>query len=652
MNDLPTSTFALPFERPHSNTSEPSSILSMPTTITEVMQDDALQVCIDLAERSRRHSLGLMRKPVRSSPLARPSLCDDVVEVDEAAMAPFPSPTRTASSPNLRSLTTQSDSTLKKNLSRRASIFDLVRRPRKSSALPAPKKNERVVGIKSEPGYKAKPPARLDLGLAHSGMKLDLPLPPPLSPRRRSRARSRSEMTSANMPVIVKTPDLAAFPLPPPNYPVARTQASSNQRHSLSRSNSSSRTSLLSALGPDRVDNDTGDSWLTSLPFGDPDTPRFSRLGLSASTVVLPVPAKAAKRKSLRGEGGKRISLAPPTEDIKSQTPPPFSQQLHIITNGTMSIVSTAVPPRASSLQNSPSGTIASVSTPSLRSSRSPSLSSDGPSTPDAVWSRSVVGVETSGDDPTVVSRESLDLDLLSELVGREFAMRSPCPFILTQDAESDDGHGIRGMSSEKSKLVNENLATLTPAPAAHDRSTSGIVKDTASVNSNSRASTGNMWLSRPVSDTASLRHRRSSANSQQGTSFLWFGSGDSTFGAESQEEEQPKDVALTVRDHARRRSRSLSTLALDPGLDSPGKRDTSWVPRSKASKLLGMDEPFVPDAATPHYSKKSALQDADIPEGKTGSSSLRRLLRSIGLARKPQYPNSDFAAFTHQADI
>ncbi|KAJ6481264.1 hypothetical protein C8R47DRAFT_1218436 [Mycena vitilis] len=121
--------------------------------------------------------------------------------------------------------------------------------------------------------------------------------PPSPSPRRHARTRSRS-FIAAPIPASRGTS-------PPPNFPRALTATPSPSR---------CRTSVVPLIISNPAVtfdswNDSEDNCLTSTP--DSSTPRFSRLGMAASNVVLPVPARAYQRPSLRGEGGRGVALFP-----------------------------------------------------------------------------------------------------------------------------------------------------------------------------------------------------------------------------------------------------------------------------------------------------------------------------------------------------
>lgn len=168
-------------------------------------------------------------------------------------------------------------------------------------------------------------------------------------------------------------------------------------------------------------------------------TPRFSRLSLAAPNVVLPISARENRRQSVRGEGGKRVSL------------------VHVA-------------PRGSSLSHTYA--MYSASTPSLRTrSRSDSLSSEGPATPSAA--SSVFGADN---------------------------------VVLVADDEYEDGVDLALMSLRDFDAAS--LAASSENTHAHDHKPA--------------------LTSAPSAWNVSIgRHRR--AHATRGTSFLWFGSGDSS---------------------------------------------------------------------------------------------------------------------------
>ncbi|KAJ7812012.1 hypothetical protein B0H14DRAFT_2858352 [Mycena olivaceomarginata] len=288
---------------------------------------------------NRRHSLNLMRKPLRSSPLAGPALSSDGFHEVERPKTPR---VRVLSTPNLHS------------------------RTRWDPAPPVP-----ISPPVSKPSSIHRYP------------------PPPLSSHH-GRARSRSTSMS--------TTDSYTACSAPASFPRAYTAASSCQRTStlpVLKANAD----MPAVYGSGHYKNDSEDNWLTATPYGT--TPRFSRLGLTAPGVVLP--ARASRRKSLRGGGGQRVSVEP--------VMPPRQSSLKTNTRP-----EPVTPPRSSSLiQTSP----VPSSTPSLltrrRSSRS--FSSEGPSTPSATsisGTDSVVfaeGNECESDDIGTPH----DFDVLSE---------------------------------------------------------------------------------------------------------------------------------------------------------------------------------------------------------------------------------------------
>ncbi|KAJ6581984.1 hypothetical protein B0H19DRAFT_1331780 [Mycena capillaripes] len=191
--------------------------------------------------------------------------------------------------------------------------------------------------------------------------------PPPSSPRQHARARSRS----SNMALSISSTNPR-----PPSFPGAVTAPSSNRVTSAVPVPPSRAASVYSTAASDSGHNE--DNWLTSTPYSS--TPRFSRLGLAASNVVLPVSARESRRKSLRGEGGKRVSLVHPAPVMS---------------------------PRGSESQ-SQADTASSASTPSLLSRLS--LSSEAPTTSSTASSFGTDSVE------------------LTEIVG-DLALMSPDDF-------------------------------------------------------------------------------------------------------------------------------------------------------------------------------------------------------------------------------
>ncbi|KAJ7312373.1 hypothetical protein DFH08DRAFT_1044366, partial [Mycena albidolilacea] len=325
---------------------------------------------------NRRHSLNLMRKPLRSSPLAGPALSSDGFHEAERPKTPR---VRVLSTPNLHSRTRSDPAPpvpisppVSKRLSRRASLLEIVKRPFEQKRPPLP-----------APPFSA-PPAGGFPSIVYT------PLPPPPLSSHHERARSRSTSMS--------TTDSYTACSAPASFPRAYTAASSCQPTlPVMKPNAD----MPAVYGSGHYKNDSEDNWLTTTPYGI--TPRFSRLGLTAPSVVLPVSARASRRKSLRGGGGQRVSLAP--------VMPP--RQSNLKTNTRPEPVT---PPRSSSLtQTSP----VSSSTPSLltrrRSSRS--FSSERPSTPSATsisGTDSVVFAEGDGCESDEISSPH-DFDVLSD---------------------------------------------------------------------------------------------------------------------------------------------------------------------------------------------------------------------------------------------
>ncbi|KAF7370273.1 hypothetical protein MSAN_00658600 [Mycena sanguinolenta] len=173
-----------------------------------------------------------------------------------------------------------------KRLSRRKSLLELTKLP---------------LGPKAHPPLPAPPSSAPLFGpsIIHG------PLPPlprsAPSPSKHPHSRTHSQSLGISM---MDLPQFAA-----PNFPRAHTAPSSGRRGpTLPQTPDASVPSHEPVVRHYR--NDSEDNWLTATPYGT--TPRFSRLGLAAPGVVLPISARASRRKSLRGEGGKRISLGPP----------------------------------------------------------------------------------------------------------------------------------------------------------------------------------------------------------------------------------------------------------------------------------------------------------------------------------------------------
>ncbi|KAF7300286.1 hypothetical protein MKEN_01352700 [Mycena kentingensis (nom. inval.)] len=571
----------------------------------------------------RRHSLGLMRKPLRSSPLAGPA-------VSESHAEPVPLRTlgRMLSFPNLRAPSKQTEAAKASTLTKRPSLIEIVKRPRRSNTLSSPAPPLPTSPLVSPPpatgerkGYRAKPPAPLRL---HSAPTIPIIAVPPPSPRHHARARSRSYIDPCPSPITPTATDLSAFPLPPSNFPIALTTPSSRRPATFPTPPSSSAPSFSSLLGSDvRVDGDSSGSWLTSLGG---DTPRFSRLGLAAPTVILPVSAKQAKRRSLRGQGGRRVSLTVPPlpsfGSVKAPINPPNGRQLHAAIG--IGMVTTITPPRSSSLIHSfpplytpyspsASSTNGSIDTPSLRSSRSPSLSSEGPTTPSAASFGLVVedgmSLRNGSLDVSEPDLDHIDTDLLSAQVGLELALVSPRRFVFGEsldttppppadtdsiyfvhpDDEEDNPISVAREARSPSSVPTLRVPLVSkPSPPP---SILSVGKDTASIISDSKSS---MWLSRPV-------HRKPYT---KGDSFLWFGSGDSV--AEDHESDTERDFCAAT-------SRPVKT-ALP-------------VLTRKASALLGVHT--LEDNSCSSASPFPAIAAA-VPEN-----GFRRWLRSLNASRK-----------------
>ncbi|KAF7296450.1 hypothetical protein HMN09_01051400 [Mycena chlorophos] len=558
-----------------------------------------------------------------------------------------------ASTPNLKD--GRSD-TSKIKVLRRSSIFDFLRRPapskvktlpcrcriqRRDSPLPAAccyAGETSATGARTKLQSQTPAPLRLN----STPISIDMPSPPPPSSGHRSRQRSytTNEMT---MPIPVpqtpsspftKTPDLAAFPLPPPNFPVALTKVQIHAffAHQLGRV--PAPAALVFAAHAHII-------IVVCLPRR---TRHRRQLAGIPVRVVLPVPAKAEKRKSLlRGEGGKRISLLGPRPSANAWGADgggggtgesafrPLSSQLHVVAKGVM--VSTTVPPRSSSLvaaaapirvfpeqvrySNSSSTTTTtstSTSTPSLRSSRSrsPSISSASDGSP------------ANAEQPRVHGRKPQWQNDLGYRLGRgegeeddlDVVLASPTRIVFEQHksllmhARSDSFQFQNEAAVQRRSFDEMPTMNFPPLPPP------ALEKDNASIVSLSDAQTqSSMWLSRPISIYGSVASRRSHRRlsktttitdtdaSAIGSSFLWFGSGDgdsnSVWGVES-DVEVDSDAEV---DDLRRGSRIRAVS--EAGRAALRQTNTN----NKAGALLGVDQDDLGHSweTRSHYSKRSA---------------------------------------------
>ncbi|KAJ7181001.1 hypothetical protein C8R46DRAFT_596510 [Mycena filopes] len=309
------------------------------------------------------------RKPLRSSPLAGPALSSSEGAPDDERAAIRR--VRRLSTPNLRPLARADTpppipplltSPAVKRPSKRVSFIELVKRP---------------LGHKPQPPPLPLP-SPLSISIARSSINHTPPSPPLPSPRRRSHARSPSSMAAS-----MSSPDLSIFSISPPNFPRALTAPPSRRTSTIPLPSAHTRDPSVPVYGvtASRSGLLSDDTWLAAMPYDS--IPRFSRHSLTASNVVFPVSASDARRKSFRGEGGQRISLAYPA-------PMPVT------------------PPRCSSLADP-----TSCRPPSLLRSRSRSLSSEGPTTPSD--SSSVFSGDSSimlaEDDDPLRQRDAIDLE-------------------------------------------------------------------------------------------------------------------------------------------------------------------------------------------------------------------------------------------------
>ncbi|KAJ7140288.1 hypothetical protein C8R43DRAFT_594394 [Mycena crocata] len=465
----------------------------------------------------RRHSVSLMRKPLRSSPLAGPALSSEGTSDDDT---PVSRPGPMSSAPNLHSVSrppspppppVPSLPPTPKRLSKRASLIELVKRPLASKTPPPP------LPLPSPP---------TNTGSTGPSIIHTLPPAPPLSPHRRARSRSRGSISAS----ISMTDLSASFPLPPPTFPRALTAPSTSRRTS---THPLPTTKAATSVYGSAATNESGDNWLTSTSYGT--TPRFSRLDLAAPNVVLPVSARESRRRSIRGEGGKRVSLvyAPPI-----------------------------TPPRRSSLIYPNPGF--SSSTPSLFTRSRSSVSSEGPTTPSAFSSVFGTGSVVLSDDDEYASTHEDGVDL---------SLVSPHDFEVASQDASSDAHGDIALKP-----------TLTPA-----RSTWSL-------------SVG--------------RHRRSYV---KGTSFLSFGSGDST----STSTFSPMQSPVQSPTHSPSPSYSPSPSRVE------ARKPTA---RSYLSAYDGVSETFDPDAEMANPQKDASKS----PSTAKVAGTMRRLFRSLsGVARR-----------------
>ncbi|KAJ7631379.1 hypothetical protein DFH06DRAFT_1439204 [Mycena polygramma] len=336
-----------------------------------------------------------MRKPVRSSPLAGPALLREGAPEGESLPSRL---FRVSSTPKLHSL-------------RR---FDSTPPP-----LPLPASPPALNGLSRRASLE-RPPAFYNFSPESATFAAQLPspplTPPSPSPRRHARTRSRSSIV-APMPVFCATS-------PPPSFPHALTAPLSPSR---CRTSAVPLIRANPAIASDSW-NDSEDNWLTSTPCSS--TPRFSRLGMAAPNVVLPVPARAYQRPSLRGEGGRRVTLLPSL--IRADT--------------------------------------ALAKTPSL--STSPSLSSEEPASPRTVSS--------FGADSVVIEFAEDDEYALGDGNEEDLALMSPRDFdvpahkhglFADEDSASTLGHSMR--RHRRTSVVSQESPTTpasymsTPFPAA-----------------------------------------------------------------------------------------------------------------------------------------------------------------------------------------
>lgn len=275
-------------------------------------------------------------------------------------------------------------------------------------------------------------------------------------------------------------------------------------------------------------------------------------LTLAVPNVGMPVFVGEARWQSARGRDGKRVSLTS---------------------------TAAVTPPRSSSLVHSNAESFAS--TPSLLSrSRSHSLSSEGPTTPSAAASLCGADSVMLADDDEYTILGGVDLSLVSS---RDFDVAS-------QDASSENAH-----EGSAHKPVLAHAHSLWSLPTAHEGE--GPAHKPALAHAQS------MW---------SLRHHRSYA---KGTSFLSFGSGDSTSSAFLPAQAPPHPAAHS-------RAPSYSPLRL--GAETPAV-DASLSPYDAALAVY---------AAVESAAEESAAEEKESAKRSKTSGTMRRIFRTLGRRR------------------
>ncbi|KAJ7625615.1 hypothetical protein FB45DRAFT_69587 [Roridomyces roridus] len=371
---------------------------------------------------------------------------------------------------------------------RRSHSLDLMRKPLCSSPLAGPATNEGADAAASSPISISPSPSVSSL-VPSEAPELPVYEKPSQRPGTLGKRPSRTAPPPIPLPsppshADTQLPQLIHTPLPPPPPSPGFHTRKRSRGASISMTNLSASFPLPPPSFPRALTapSTSRRSATHPLPSSSSDqlladsTPRFSRLALAAPDIVLPVSARETRRQSvLRGEGGMRVSLLSPPEAATASAPPRSSSLIH--TNPLYAF---------------------SASTPSLVTlSRSASQSSDseGPMTPNSDYLGHSVSLEDDMDDV-----DSVDIALVSP---RDFE-------IMSQDAESEDAHG---------------RAFTRPR-----QSVQSVFQGVHQVPATSRS----MWNLSLRSKTAK-RHRRSPAAQPEikgGTSFFFFGSGDSAMTA------------------------------------------------------------------------------------------------------------------------
>ncbi|KAJ7699015.1 hypothetical protein B0H17DRAFT_1049933 [Mycena rosella] len=351
----------------------------------------------------------------------------------------------------------------------------------------------------------------------------------------------------------------ASFPLPPPNFPRALT-APSTSRRSATRSSTLPLPSTAPAPYPDTITHrrtDSDQNWLTALPG---DTPRFSRLGLAAPNVVLPLSARDSQRQFVRGAGGKRVSLAPlaampprsrsfthsRSNSISSEPPTPSAAAFIFSADNDVLLKTDAVtPPRSGSLicpnpqfvrgegDKRVSLALLAAIPPRSRSlthSRSHSVLSEPPTPSAAAFIFSADNDVLLKTDAVAPPRSSSLIRPISEYPASIPSLIRSRSHSLSSDGPPTPSAAAFIFNSDNVVLVKNDDEDQEDGPDLSLVSTHDF-----DVYASSESAHGNATYHKPPLAPARSawsvsvgrqRHRRSYA---KGTSFLSFGSGDST---------------------------------------------------------------------------------------------------------------------------